>query len=153
MPAGASASPFASAAPAGLVFALGLAEPRGAAGTPLGCSQKPNFVVVQTDDETLDQLYAAINWRDRRNQATPYTLLLLANRGKTFNRDYVPYPLCCPSRVSLLTGRYAHTHNVRGNVPPNGGYTGFKAPRRPTPTTSPPGCRARATDDPHSVSS
>jgi arylsulfatase A-like enzyme len=27
--------------------------------------------------------------------------------------------------VSLLTGRYAHSHNVRGNVQPNGGFTGY----------------------------
>ena len=57
----------------------------------------------------------------------PNTLALIADQGITFNRYYVSYPLCCPSRVSLLTGRYAHNHNVRGNVPPNGGYTGFKA--------------------------
>ena len=57
----------------------------------------------------------------------PNTLNLIAASGVTFNRYYVSYPLCCPSRVSLLTGRYAHNHNVRGNVPPNGGYTGFKA--------------------------
>ena len=57
----------------------------------------------------------------------PNTLNLIAKRGMTFNRYYVSYPLCCPSRVSLLTGRYAHNNNVRGNVPPNGGYTGFKA--------------------------
>jgi arylsulfatase A-like enzyme len=55
----------------------------------------------------------------------PNTLNLLAKRGETFNRYYVSYPLCCPSRVSLLTGRYAHNHNVRGNVQPNGGYLGF----------------------------
>jgi arylsulfatase A-like enzyme len=90
-------------------------------------SEKPNFVVIQTDDETLDQLYAAMNVGGIEVRSMPYTLSLIANRGITFNRYYVSYPLCCPSRVSLLTGRYAHNHNVRGNVPPNGGYTGFKA--------------------------
>ena len=55
----------------------------------------------------------------------PNTLNLIAKRGITLNRYYVSYPLCCPSRVSLMTGRYAHNHNVRGNVPPNAGYTGF----------------------------
>jgi N-acetylglucosamine-6-sulfatase len=89
--------------------------------------QKPSFVVIQTDDETLDQLYASLNVGGVEVQAMPYTQALIAGRGITFNRYYVPYPLCCPSRVSLLTGRYAHNHNVRGNVPPNGGYTGFKA--------------------------
>ena len=55
----------------------------------------------------------------------PNTLDLIAKRGMTFNRYYVSYPLCCPSRVSLLTGRYAHNHNVSGNIQPNGGYSGF----------------------------
>jgi arylsulfatase A-like enzyme len=90
-------------------------------------SEKPSFVVIQTDDETLDQLYAGLNVGGVEVQSMPYTLSLIANRGVTFNRYYVSYPLCCPSRVSLLTGRYAHNHNDRGNVPPNGGYTGFKA--------------------------
>jgi N-acetylglucosamine-6-sulfatase len=88
--------------------------------------QKPSFVVVQVDDATLDQVYASLNVGGVEVQAMPYTQALIAGRGITFNRYYVPYPLCCPSRVSLLTGRYAHNHNVRGNVPPNGGYTGFK---------------------------
>ena len=55
----------------------------------------------------------------------PNTLELLAGKGMTFNRYYVSYPLCCPSRVSLLTGRYAHNTGVKGNVQPNGGYYGF----------------------------
>ena len=56
----------------------------------------------------------------------PNTLSLIANRGVTFNRYYVSYPLCCPSRVSLLTGRYAHNHNVRGNVPPERRLPGLR---------------------------
>ena len=90
-------------------------------------SQKPSFVVIQVDDATIDQLYATFSPGGIPIQAMPNTLALIAGRGISFNRYYVPYPLCCPSRVSLLTGRYAHNHNVRGNVPPNGGFTGFKA--------------------------
>jgi N-acetylglucosamine-6-sulfatase len=86
--------------------------------------QPPSFVVIQTDDQTLDQLYDTFR-QEPTLQAMPNTLNLIARRGMTFNRYYVSYPLCCPSRVSMLTGRYAHNHNVRGNVPPNAGYTGF----------------------------
>src|SRR6476646_5598705 len=87
----------------------------------------PSFVVIQTDDQTLDGLYASYPSPEGGGElrAMPNTLNLIAKRGMTFNRYYVSYPLCCPSRVSLLTGRYAHNHNVRGNVPPNGGFPGF----------------------------
>src|SRR3954453_11308341 len=88
--------------------------------------QRPNFVVIQTDDQTLDQLYATYTPPGGSPiVAMPNTLASIAAKGITFNRSYVSYPLCCPSRVSLLTGRYAHNHNDRGNVPPNGGFTGF----------------------------
>ncbi|MGC1166950.1 MAG: sulfatase [Solirubrobacterales bacterium] len=88
--------------------------------------QQPNFVVIQTDDQTIDQLYATYTPPGGGPiPAMPNTLAAIAAKGMTFNRYYVSYPLCCPSRVSLLTGRYAHNHNVRGNVPPNGGATGF----------------------------
>jgi len=110
-----------------LLASLVLAGLQGAKAAEPSALQKPSFVVVQVDDATLDQLYASLNVGGVEVQAMPYTQALIAGRGITFNRYYVPYPLCCPSRVSLLTGRYAHNHNVRGNVPPNGGYTGFKA--------------------------
>ncbi|MFN8163223.1 MAG: sulfatase [Solirubrobacterales bacterium] len=110
------------------------AAPSGAPASPAKTSaaasakQRPSFVVIQTDDQTLEQLYASITPPGGAPlYAMPNTLNLIAGRGITFNRYYVSYPLCCPSRVSLLTGRYAHNHNDRGNVPPNGGYTGFKA--------------------------
>jgi N-acetylglucosamine-6-sulfatase len=119
-----------------LVFAAGqqsasAASPAGASkrqNTLLPEGQQPNFVVIQTDDETLDQLYATYTPPGGAPiAAMPNTLASIAEKGITFNRYYVSYPLCCPSRVSLLTGRYAHNHNDRGNVPPNGGFTGFAA--------------------------
>ncbi len=89
--------------------------------------EPPSFVVLQTDDQTLDELYATFRAYPGAPElrAMPNTLDLLAKRGETFNRYYVSYPLCCPSRVSLMTGRYAHNTGVKGNVQPNGGYYGF----------------------------
>jgi arylsulfatase A-like enzyme len=86
-------------------------------------AEKPSFVVIQTDDQTLDSLYTTFG--PNRLRVMPNTLDLLAKRGETFNRYYVSYPLCCPSRVSLMTGRYAHNNGVKGNIQPNGGYFGF----------------------------
>jgi N-acetylglucosamine-6-sulfatase len=122
--------------PARLAFAAGLlallaslvlATLPNANAAQQSAKQKPSFVVIQVDDATLDQLYATFSPGGIPIQAMPNTLALIAGKGITFNRYYVPYPLCCPARVSLLTGRYAHNHNVKGNVPPNGGFTGFKA--------------------------
>ncbi|MEZ5078542.1 MAG: sulfatase [Solirubrobacterales bacterium] len=99
-------------------------ERRGKA--PTAASERPSFVVIQTDDQTLEQLYASFTAAGGvTQQAMPNTLELIAEKGVTFNRYYVSFSLCCPSRVSLLTGRYAHNHHVRSVVPPEGGYTGF----------------------------
>jgi len=89
--------------------------------------EPPSFVVIQTDDQTLDGLYATFTPFPGAAEirSMPNTLDLIAKKGMTFNRYYVSYPLCCPSRVSLLTGRYAHNTGVKGNVQPNGGYFGF----------------------------
>jgi N-acetylglucosamine-6-sulfatase len=117
-----------------LVFALGQQSADAAPGKAakgqktalLPAGQKPNIVVIQTDDQTIDQLYETYTPPGGGPiPVMPNTLNAIAGKGITFNRYYVSYPLCCPSRVSLLTGRYAHNHNVRGNVPPNGGATGF----------------------------
>jgi N-acetylglucosamine-6-sulfatase len=105
-----------------LLLALG-AGGRAHAATP----GAPSFVVIQTDDQTLDGLYATARAYPGapETRAMPATLDLIAKKGISFNRYYVSYPLCCPSRVSLLTGRYAHNHKVKGNIQPNGGYIGF----------------------------
>ena len=63
-----------------------------------------------TDDQTFADL-----------DAMPATRSLVGDAGATFARSYVSYPLCCPSRATYLTGRYAHNHGVRSTVPPEGG--------------------------------
>ncbi|MFL5899205.1 MAG: sulfatase [Solirubrobacterales bacterium] len=128
-PARTSARPAVAAALLVLLASLAFVNAPGASAARASAfpPEHPSFVVIQTDDETLDQLYTVFNAGGVEIPTMPNTLSMIAGRGITFNRYYVSYPLCCPSRVSLLTGRYAHNHNVRGNVQPNGGYTGFKA--------------------------
>lgn len=49
--------------------------------------------------------------------AMPNVQKLLAEQGTTYNKHYCANALCCPSRVSLLTGKavqYVDSHN-----PPN----------------------------------
>lgn len=114
-----------SAASAFLALLCGwllLAVPSPDATARNGSSPKPNFVVIQTDDQTYSQLYATFN---NGAAAMPNTLLRIAARGVTFPNYYATYPLCCPSRTSLLTGRYAHNHGVVVNYPPYG-YYGYR---------------------------
>ncbi|HEY2052407.1 MAG TPA: sulfatase-like hydrolase/transferase, partial [Solirubrobacterales bacterium] len=75
--------------------------------------QKPSFVVIQTDDQTLEELYDGVRTLSGGEEfAMPNTLQMLGEQGVTFTRYYTPYSLCAPSRVSLLTGRYAHNNHV-----------------------------------------
>ena len=132
----ARARPLFAAALFALLCALVLSVGQAHAITPVSPEEEspldpnpdpPSFVVIQTDDQTLDGLYETFSAFPGAaiTRAMPNTLDLIAGKGMTFNRYYVPYPLCCPSRVSLLTGRYSHNNGVKGNVQPNGGYYGF----------------------------
>ncbi|MGH2576627.1 MAG: sulfatase-like hydrolase/transferase [Actinomycetota bacterium] len=79
-----------------------------------GASSKPNVVMFTTDDQTLRDMIAM-----------PRTTNLIGGQGTNFQRAFVSFPLCCPSRVSVQTGQYAHNHHVLGNTPPAGGYQVF----------------------------
>jgi N-acetylglucosamine-6-sulfatase len=72
---------------------------------------RPNVVMIMTDDQTLESM-----------RVMPNVKTLLADRGVTFDNNFVSYSLCCPSRATYLTGQYAHNHGVWGNSAPNGGY-------------------------------
>ena len=75
---------------------------------------RPSVVVIMTDDQTVAEM-----------DAMPRTRRFLGRGGVRFKRSYVSYPVCCPSRATYLTGRYAHNHGVMGLYPPTGGYGRF----------------------------
>jgi glutaredoxin len=58
-------------------------------------------------------------------QQMPQIGTLLRDEGVSFENTFVSYPICCPSRATMLTGEYAHNHNVRGNKRPVGGFEKF----------------------------
>ncbi|KAL5333997.1 alkaline-phosphatase-like protein [Aspergillus crustosus] len=78
--------------------------------------KKPNFVFIITDDQDLrlDSL-----------DYMPFTSTHLKQQGTFFSNHFVTTALCCPSRVSLWTGRQAHNTNVTDVSPPYGGYPKF----------------------------
>jgi N-acetylglucosamine-6-sulfatase len=69
----------------------------------------PNLLVIETDDMRWDDL----RWM-------PSVRRLIQRTGLSFENSFAPYPLCCPSRASFLTGRYAHNHHVYSHVDPFG---------------------------------
>jgi arylsulfatase A-like enzyme len=74
-----------------------------------------NFVVLLTDDQRFDTLWAM-----------PILEQELGTRGVTFTDALVTTPLCCPSRSSLLSGGFTtKSHGVRNNEVPNGRASRF----------------------------
>lgn len=76
---------------------------------PASMPRQPNVVLVMADDMRVDDLAFAPNLRR-----------LIAQHGVTFENSFAPFPLCCPSRASFLTGQYAHNHKVWWHDPPYG---------------------------------
>src|ERR687891_2256675 len=79
-------------------------------------TDRPNIVFVLSDDE------------DRGIHAyMPRVKALIEDQGATFENFFVTYPLCCPSRASILRGQYAHNTKILGNDLPWGGFKKFRA--------------------------
>ncbi|XP_005989490.2 N-acetylglucosamine-6-sulfatase [Latimeria chalumnae] len=72
-----------------------------------GRSRRPNVVLILTDDQDL-----LLGGMVPLNK----TKMLIGDAGMTFTNAYVASPLCCPSRASILTGKYPHNHRVVNNT-------------------------------------
>jgi arylsulfatase A-like enzyme len=74
--------------------------------------RRPNVVVIVTDDQPFDSLehrppvmsYLQGRWSDP------------TDHWVVFPKAVVQTPLCCPSRSTILTGRYAHHTGVLSNA-------------------------------------
>lgn len=75
-----------------------------------------NFVIILTDDQDI-----------MLHGMTPMvkTLSHIANEGITFANAFTTSPICCPSRSSILTGKYAHNHKAFNNSLSGGCYGPF----------------------------
>jgi arylsulfatase A-like enzyme len=103
-----------SAAAATAQLPPGGAVPPGG-GAPFGVTQKPNIVFVLTDDLSWDLVDHMPNVRQ------------LQREGVTFSNYVVTDSLCCPSRASILTGRYPHNTGIYRNTGADGGFLAFRA--------------------------
>jgi N-acetylglucosamine-6-sulfatase len=79
-------------------------------------STLPNIVLILTDDQTVEEL---------NSLAMPTVMDQIVNRGTRFANGFVVNPLCCPSRTTILTGKYSHGTDVYDNTPPHGGFSTF----------------------------
>jgi N-acetylglucosamine-6-sulfatase len=77
-----------------------------------------NILFILTDDHRYD----AMGFMKAQSFGDTPTLDRLAREGVHFRNAFVTTALCSPSRASILTGLYAHQHQVVDNnhpIPPN----------------------------------
>jgi arylsulfatase A-like enzyme len=80
---------------------------------PKKSSKKPNIVVFYADDLG----YADVGYHGNTEVPTP-NIDYIANNGAQFSTGYVTAPVCAPSRIGLITGRYQQRFGAGGNPGP-----------------------------------
>ena len=68
------------------------------------CDEQPNFVFLLTDDQDL--MLGGL-------EGMRYTIPMMQQYGISLQNFFVNTPICCPSRATILTGRYAHNWHVK----------------------------------------
>ena len=87
----------------------------GSAAFAADAAERPNIVFLLSDDLAYDSAARA----SELSVATP-ALDRLAAEGVTFKNAFVTTSVCCPARLSFLTGRYARGHGVLTNIASGG---------------------------------
>ena len=104
------------------------ALPSVAAESTQSTSSSPNFIVIVTDDQKWDSIgrclpeFDPYDFDAGSGACMPSLQADLMSSGTTFLKGQVTQSLCCPSRVSILTGQYSTTHGVVTNS--GGGFNG-----------------------------
>jgi arylsulfatase A-like enzyme len=70
-----------------------------------GGGGRPNVLIIVTDDQRIESMGPM-----RKTRAW------FKGGGTEYANAFATTPLCCPSRASIFTGRYAHNHRVETNA-------------------------------------
>ncbi|KPM40234.1 Arylsulfatase [Neonectria ditissima] len=79
-------------------------------------ASKKNIVFILTDDQ--DAVLDSVSYM-------PLLHKHIADQGTSFINHFTTTAICCPSRVSLWTGKQPHNTNVTDVSPPYGGFPKF----------------------------
>lgn len=85
-------------------------------------SKQPNILIIYADQMRYDAMGCAGN-----PVIKTANIDRLSAEGVHFEEAYTSYPICCPFRASVLTGKYAQGHGMIQNHFPLRGDQGFLA--------------------------
>ncbi|MDQ4064923.1 MAG: sulfatase [Actinomycetota bacterium] len=86
---------------AALAFAVALGTPLNAGAQTVPVTERPNVLIIVTDDQRVETM-----------SAMPATRELYRTGGTDFTNAFATTPFCCPSRASIMSGRYPHNHGI-----------------------------------------